>query len=166
MVVNYSEANDLLPEGEYECIIRQVALDVTRGGTEYIDIPLIIRNDVERNPRRGGIIFHKLWRRKEPTAADKACNGFSAKQIQSLSKAAGLPNGKSYPDMEEWMADLAGRLVRATVYHEEYKGVEQAKVSWVNQTREPICKHVYNGAAPAPDGPELQEMDNEEDVPF
>lgn len=166
MVVDYNAANDLIPEGEYECIIRQVAVDVTRNGTEYIDVPLIIRNDVEENPRRGGTIYHKLWRRREPTAADLACDGFSAKQIQSLSKAAGLPNGKSYPSMDEWMEELAGKLVRVTVYHEEYKGVEQARVSWVNQTRKPDCRHVYKDAAPGLEGPELREIGNEDDVPF
>ena len=37
--VNYDEAtegSDLIPEGEYECIIKYAGEDATRGGTVYM----------------------------------------------------------------------------------------------------------------------------------
>lgn len=152
MKVNYEEAKaGLIPEGEYEVMIQEARMIFTRGGTPCIDMPLIIREDVDENPRKSGRIFHTLWKRKEPTAADLACEGYSAKQVQMLSKAAGLPNGRDYANMQDWCDDLKGRFLRVTVGHEEYRGQTNARVKWTNETKHP------NGFSP---------IDDESDVPF
>ena len=39
---------NLKPEGDYEVLISKVHIDVTRGGTEYISIPMTIREDVDQ----------------------------------------------------------------------------------------------------------------------
>lgn len=134
--VDHSQASSLLPEGEYECIIKFARQTATPKGIPFIDIPLIIRKDVE-NPKKGGKIYHSLWMKNEPTQADMACDGYSAKQIQSLSKAAGLPNGKAYASIDDWCNDLAGKLIRVTVYHSEYKGKVNVRVRWANETQYP-----------------------------
>lgn len=172
--VDHSQANSLLPEGEYECIIEFARQTTTRNGTPFINIPLIIRKDVADNPKKAGKIFHSLWMKKEPTPADNACDGYSAKQIQSLSKAAGLPNGKSYANMEEWCADLAGKPIRVTVYHDEYKGNVNARVSWTNETKYPnvaaLDKETHqamHGNIFASNNPDFTEIQNDpDDVPF
>ena len=168
--VDHSQASaGLLPEGEYECIIEFARQTTTRMGTPFIDIPLLIRKDVPDNPRHGGKIFHSLWMKREPTQADLACDGYSAKQIQSLSKAAGLPNGNAYADIDEWCADLAGRTVRVTVAHNTYKGNTNARVKWVNETRHPTVVAADEETTAALAGRDgftpLPKGDND-DVPF
>lgn len=152
MKINYDEAkSEIIPVGEYEVTIQEARMTYTRSGTPCIDIPLIIREDIDENPVSSGRIFHTLWKRKEPTIADQACDGFSSKQVQMLSKAAGLPNGKAYDNMQEWCDDLKGRFLRVTVEHEEYNGQTRARVKWTNESKRP------NGFTP---------VDDESDVPF
>lgn len=158
--VDHNQAASLLPEGEYECIIKEAYQTATRLGTPFINIPLIIRDDVPDNPQHGRI-NHNLWMKREPTDADRACDGYSAKQIQALSKAAGLPNGRQYADIDDWCADLAGRTVRVTVEHDTYKGSTNARVKWVNESRYPAsveAEAIQQGFSPIDAG--------DDDVPF
>lgn len=167
--VDHSQANSLLPEGEYECIIEFARQTTTRMGTPYINIPLIIRKDVADNPKKAGKIFHSLWMKKEPTPADNACDGYSAKQIQTLSKAAGLPNGKGYASIDDWCNDLAGKLIRVTVYHAEYNGNVNARVSWTNETKYPnvIAEDTETQTALQGEGfTPIQGSFADDDVPF
>jgi hypothetical protein len=164
--INHNEASSsggLMPVGEYECIIKSALEDVTKGGTIFINVPLVVRNDIEQ-PYKNAYIWHSIWQVKEPKEADKACQGFSSFGIQSLSKAAGLQNGKKYASLAEWGADLKLKLVRVSVKHEEYQGNTQAKVKFVNETKFPTCNHVWKNqpasAGLMPDGIK------DDDLPF
>lgn len=146
--VDHSQAADLLPAGEYEAVIKYAGEAVTEGGKEYIAVTLIIRNDVDQKQKNRSI-RHSIWHKKEPSPADIACGGYSSKQIQSLSKAAGLPNGKEYGNLEDWCEDLANKPVRITVEHEEYpegSGTFHARVRWINESRALPCRHVWKGS--------------------
>lgn len=133
MIVNHKEAEpsySLPPEGEYECMIEQAAESATLKLTPFLDIRLRIRTDVP-NPC-AGILFHRIWKKRQPTPADIACEGYVAWQVQSLSKAAQLPDGKEYATLDDWCADLIGRCIRVTVEHEEYNGRKRARVQHVD----------------------------------
>ncbi len=135
--VDYKAAdNDVRPEGEYECIIKSARQSVTRSGSECIEVCMEVRRDVE-NPR-GGQIFYKIWKAKNPNKADTACEGYLSSWIQSLSKASGMSNGKNYESIDEWCSDLAGRTVRAKVIHGEYRGRIKAEVDEVYETKFPL----------------------------
>lgn len=175
--LDYSKTDNIIPEGKYECIIENIYENITPGGTVYIDIPLIVRNDIEQKYKNAHI-WHAIWKKKEPNQADEACGGYSSYQINALSKAAGLPAGKQYAGLAEWMEDLKGKLLIATIKHEEYKGKQQAKVYSIANTLHPDCKHVFKknldapppkAAAPAvnnnDDFSEL-EVGDDDDLPF
>lgn len=161
--INNSRAEAILPEGEYECIIKEAYQTVSRKGTPFIGIPLTIRTDVRENPQRGGEIFHCMWMKKSPNQADLACDGYSAKQVQMLSNAAGLPNGKKYADIDEWCEDLEGRPIRATVEHAEYRGSTSARVKWVNETFYPNVLKAKDAHAKPDD---FTTVDDDDDLPF
>ena len=169
-----SEGFDVLPEGEYECIIKYAGEDATRGGTVYMGVTLVVRNDIDQKGKNA-YIWHHIWQRKEPTPADNACGGYSSKQIQSLSKAAHLPNGKKYETLSDWADELKNKVVRVTVEHDEYQGKTNVKVKWVNESRVPECKHQWKTAnqsvpteetAPAQDGFEEVSPMVDDDLPF
>jgi hypothetical protein len=146
--VNYDEAaegSDIIPEGEYECIIKYAGEDATKGGTMYMGVTLVVRNDVNQ-PCKNKYIWHHIWQKKEPSPADLACSGYSSKQINAVSKAAKLPNGKSYDSLADWADGLKNKIVRVTVEHEEYQGKTNARVKWVNESKCPDCQHKWKGA--------------------
>lgn len=175
--VDYSQASGnsggIVPEGEYEVIIKSAIEDATPRGAMFINVPLIIRNDIEQ-PYKNAYIWHKIWQLKQPSDADKACGGYSSKGIQNLSKAAGLENGKKYPDLQAWGDDLKGKLIRVKVKHEEFNNETQVRVQYVNETKHPECKHVFKSAAgqPAAVPPEMTNdnfyplNEDDDDLPF
>lgn len=142
--VDYNQApqTKLIPEGEYEVVIKSAYEDISNGGTVFFNVPLIVRNDVEQ-PYQDAYIWHKLWKKKDPTPEDLACDGYSYKQIQGLSKAAELPNGKNYATLTEWGEDLKGLPIRVVVEHDTYNGKTNARVKYLNETNHAPCNHVY-----------------------
>lgn len=139
---NAEQGGTLLPKGEYEVIIKYAVEDVAKSGKPYINIPMIIRNDVDQ-PRKGAYHWHSLWKRKEPTSADLAVGGYGASNINLLSKEANLGDGKRYASLDEWCKDLKNRLLRITIGHEEYNGKKQAKIENISATKYPTCNHVF-----------------------
>jgi len=139
-----SDSGTLLPIGEYEIIFKYLGEDVTNKGSMYVNVTAVVRNDVDQ-PYKNKYVWDKLWHVKEPSAADKSVGGYSFKRIQMISKAAGLPNGKKYENLEAWCDELANKFVRITIEHEEYNGKTDAKVKWYNESKSPVCKHVWKG---------------------
>ena len=140
---NYDDVESgILPEGLYECVIKSASMNVTKKGTEYFDVRLVIRNDVQQK-YQNKYIFHSIWKKKEPSEADMQVDGFSFKQIMSLAKAVKVPAGKNYADLNEMGKDLIGRPVLAEIYHDTSSGQPNVRVKYVNESKYPDCKHVY-----------------------
>lgn len=151
LTINHDDAmegSNILPEGEYEVFIKYICEDVTKSGTIHIAATLIIRNDVEQG-YKNKYIWYNLWKRKNPSATDAACNDYGARDIQTLSKSAGLTNGKKYEGLDDWFEDLKGKVIRVTIKHEEFNGQQQAKVNYVNPSRYPENKHLFKSNNPA-----------------
>ena len=147
---SYEEINDdygTLPEGEYEVVIRNIEERTTPNGATGLNLSLVIRNDVEQN-YKDRYIFYTLWKRKEPTAADKQVQGYGFKQVMRLAKSAGLPSGKAYETLEDMCKDLMHRPLKVTLEHREYNGKTQENVKCVNASEHPDCKHVFKEATP------------------
>lgn len=163
---NY-EQNTLLPEGDYECIIKAAYLTATKGGTEYFSVRFIIRNDVPQKYQNKNI-FHAIWKKREPTADDNKVEGFSYKQLMNLAKSAKLPKGKNYETLNEFGEDLVGKCVKVVIEHNEYNGETQEKVRYTAETKYPDCKHAFKATEPLQ---EVQTKTDEEvsvddDLPF
>lgn len=133
--VDYDSANNLVAPGSYECRIVEAFTNATSGGTLFFSVRMAIRDDVEQ-PHKGRIIFHRIYRKKEPTAEDMTVDGYSFKQLMSLCRAAQLPNGKSYASLDDLGNDLAGRDLKVTVEHEfnDYRGEKEVRVKWLNKS--------------------------------
>ena len=162
--INHSAAFDVIPEGDYEFVITSCRINATRGGTEYIDVQLTVRNDVAQS-QQNRVVYNPIWRAKNPAAEDAACDGFRARDINQLSRAAALENGKSYTGIDEWCADLVGKAVRATVYHDEYNGNVNARIRRMSKTNFHDIQHRAQGFGAAPAAP-AQVTTTEENCPF
>ena len=147
---NYDEignGSELLPEGRYEVIIKTAQLNATKNETPYIDVRMVIRNDVEQK-YQNKYIFHSIWKKREPSPQDLNVDGYSFKQLMSLAKAAKLPSGKNYGSIEELCADFVGKCVIAEIEHkEDNSGKMRERVKFCYESAFPNCKHVFKEAA-------------------
>lgn len=182
---NQAEAEQgysIKPEGEYECIIVKCEERTTKNGATGLNFAYVIRNDVEQK-FKNGYIFDTLWKRKEPTDADKSVNGYGFNQIMALGKAAQLSDGKDYGSLDEFINELKNKPIRVTIEHEEYNGKMQERASYKNPTKFPDVKHIakeksntaqttYAAQPTASFAPiqaqqqEFQELTDDEDLPF
>ena len=144
---NHSQADTgLKAEGNYEVIITSCEEKTNKNDKTSLNLTLTIRNDVEQK-YANGCLFYTAWKAKEPTEYDLAVDGYRYSQIMSISKAANLPDGKSYKDLKEFCADLIGKCVLATLNHREYNGKTYENVQYLNPTKFPDCKHKFKKAA-------------------
>ena len=121
------QGSSLKPEGDYECIITGIEERTTKNGATGLNFTLVIRNDVEGQRYGNACLFYTLWKRREPTDADKQVNGYSFGQVMAIGKAAALPDGKAYKDLAEYCQDLVDKCIRVTLKHEsnpDYKNGE------------------------------------------
>ena len=114
------ESRELIPEGEYECIILSAFLNATQSGTQYFSVRMVVRNDVPQSYKNKNI-YHAIWQRKpdKQTAQDKMVDGFSFRQLMNLCRAAGIAKGRSYETLDELGRDLKGKCIRVTIGHDE-----------------------------------------------
>lgn len=133
--------SNLKPEGDYEVLIVKAEERQTKNGKLGLNLSMVIRNDVDQ-AYKNGYIFHTLWKRREPTAADRQVNGYSFGQVMALGKAAQLPDGKDYPDLTAFLQDLIGKPVRVHLVHDTYNNTERESVSCINPTNDPDVRHI------------------------
>lgn len=151
--VNYDEMNafEEVTPGEYEVIIKSATRNATPNGKEYLDIQLQVRNDVVQKCHNG-MIFHKIWKKNEPTAADP--DDYVGFQINQLSKACMIPNNAQIPNLDTWLSNqyILGRPIKVKVVNEPYNGKDQLKVAWLKETAFPNVSHQANKKTETPTG--------------
>lgn len=163
---DYKNLNDdLIPEGKYEVVIKSAGFGATPWGTEYIDLPLVVRNDVEQS-YQNKYIFYKLWKKNEPDERDKECNNFSAKQIFKLCQAVGIPENKKFENLEEIFAELSHKPIFVGIKHDVYNDKKQAKISFTTATKFPECKHEFKKDDVKKGNKSIEITFDEEDIPF
>lgn len=148
---DYSEVKEeygLIPEGEYEVVIRNIEQRTTPNGSVGLSMSLVIRNDVDQKCK-DRYVFHNLWKRREPTDADKQVQGYSFNQVMRLAKSAKLPSGKAFETVLDLCEELMKRPIRITIEHETYNEKERENVKYINESKFPDCKHVPKEKQPA-----------------
>lgn len=166
-------------DGTYECLIVRCGENVNKNGKELVEFHLIIRNDIQQE-HKNQFIFENRY---PSNATGKHYMPF----FNTVGKAAGLQNGKTYSNFKELLDDYVGKPVKVTVANEEseYQGKTYQNLnikSW-DSTEFPNVQHVHKnnnqqqqqqgGQAPAQQQPMYQQqtpIDNtqvpEEDLPF
>lgn len=116
--IDYSKAQEFatITDGTYEVVIKSAKPDASKGGTDFMNIQLKIRDDFEQK-FKNNLIFHKIWVSKETQQYNSA-------QVNALAKAAQLPDGAKYAGVEEFLNALVGKHLKVTVRNEksEYNG--------------------------------------------
>lgn len=130
------EQQGLIKPGDYEVIIKEVTEGASQQkGTPYIQVELVVRNDINQEYKNKHI-WYTIW--DTPTTREK---GMYAKQINTISKHAGVQNGASFNSIADWGRFIQNRPVLATVKLEEYNGEQKERVSFISATKFPQCQH-------------------------
>lgn len=147
---NSAATSALKPEGRYETIITSVDEKTYKSGSTSLSFRLTIRNDIPEQKYGNACLFYQIWKAKEPTKEDLAVNGYTFGRLMAVGKAAKLTDGKEYKDLAEYCDDLVGKCVIAVVKHEtDDKGTTREKVSYLEPTQYPDCKHKFKTAVTA-----------------
>ena len=140
---------NLIPEGTYEVILKDGGyMDSTKGGTVYMNIPMVVRNSIWVNSTQKHIDF----------------------KTGAISAAISIPPGTEFESIEQWGAFLKGKVLRVSVRHEEYNGTMQANINGYYKTEFPDVKHVFKSKSvavvPDPDDFEEIPVPDDGDIPF
>lgn len=105
-----------IQDGTYETVITKFEESATQSGTEFADVRLTVRNDIDQK-YKNNIIFHRVWKAK-------ATQKYDMRFFNTIGSAAQLQQGKQYNSIEELFQDFLGKPVRVTVKNEtsEYNG--------------------------------------------
>ncbi len=149
---NYSELNDLLPEGTYEALITTASEETDQTQRTRLSFTLTIRNDVQQECQNR-TMFHSMYKLKDPKPMDAQVGNYSFQMIMRIAAAAKLPENKQYNSLAELMNDMVNRPVKIDVYHDEYNGKKSVKIKYWNASDKPEIQHQFKqkpAQTPAP----------------
>lgn len=151
------EGGGLITEGDYEVVVFKAFEDVAKTGTMFINLHLIIRNDIEQK-HKNQFLFGSLWQSKET-------GQYHSGMINTVAKALRIENGKKFNNLEELLSDFVGKTARVNVKHEEYNGNVNARVKGWESSRTNGCNHAYK-TEPSNTGIEGFHPVSNDDIPF
>lgn len=151
------EGGGLIAEGDYEVVVLKAFEDAAKSGTQFINLHLIIRNDIDQK-HKNQFLFGSLWRNKES-------GQYHAGMINTVAKAFKIENGKKFNNLEELLKEFIGKTARVNVKHEEYNGNTNARVKGWEQSRFNGCNHVYKTSEQTNTIPEGFHL-TDDDIPF
>lgn len=142
----YDSNNNAVTAGEYEVVIRAVKEGKTSSGTAYLNISMQIRSDVQQ-PFGGSMLYHKIWRAKNPKTEDLQVNGYLFFKVMELAKAAGIPTGRNYENLYQLLNDFMGKPVRVSVSTYDNNGYTNYDFDSIKPSKIPLPPAQY---APQP----------------
>lgn len=155
-----------IKDGEYEAVIYMMAEDVTPSGAVFVNVNMIIRNDVEQ-PHKNQHIFHRIFQAK-------ATGKYNMMMFNTIGFAAGLTNGKQYSSFEELLDDYVGKPVRVRVKNEdsEYNGKTYTNLNVKNWDKTKVTglnhqwKEAPRKASDPANQPFTEQVVSDDDLPF
>lgn len=144
LTTDYSDLQDNtfgpLPEGDYELVIKQADLRSSKAGREYMNFQMVVRNDLDKVPElektnakyHNRVLFASIF-------TDKETNKYNTDDLMYYLKAAQVPEGTQFNDIQQFMDTLVGKPIRARVTQSEntYQGETTIQNNvWPNRVSE------------------------------
>lgn len=145
-------------DGKYEVVVNMVKEDATPSGSEFVQVDLIIRNDVQQKFSNAHI-FHRIWKSKDT-------GKYNFKSFNTLGWAFRLQEGKNYKDLNDLLQDFLYKTALVTVKNEtsEFNGktYENLNVKRWEQSKFTNLQHQFKNKEP-----QVQSVDiSDDDLPF
>lgn len=157
--VNYEEAfegNTLMKEGDYEILVAKAKQDQTKGGTDCINMQLVVRNDIDQQ-YKNKCIFNSMFKGRET-------GQYHSGMLNTMAKALKIENGKRYDSLDALLADFVGKTAKVTIKHETYNDKTNERVKAWKATDFTACNHVFKDKDAAVTG--ISPVDDGEEIPF
>lgn len=126
-------------DGSYEVVCVQACENCTEGGTVYVQVTFVVRNDVAQE-HQNQKIFHKIWQSKDT-------GQYNIKNFNTLGAAMQLQQGKKYTSLDDLLQDFVGKcaLIRVKNEQSEYNGktYDNLNIKSFNKTNFEGCNHRY-----------------------
>lgn len=132
---NYRNLNNLMEKGEYEFVISDAYEQRPDGGTPYIALLLVVRNDIEQKYQNKAVRVRKYL--------SEGAMPYTERDMNTISKCVGLAEGVEFGNIDSWGDAVRGRPIRAAVKHREYNGDTYEDISFYKRSDAPECKHVW-----------------------
>lgn len=136
--VNYDEAfegSGLMAEGTYEVLVVKAAEDVTKNGTEHINMHLVVRNDIDQK-YKNKYVFHSMFKGKQT-------GQYHSGILNTIAKALQIQNGKKFDSLDALLKDFVGKTAKITIKHEEYNGNTNERVKAWEPSKFTTCNHQF-----------------------
>jgi len=151
-----------IADGVYEVVVNIASEDVTKGGTEYAQLDLIVRNDVQQK-HQNQHIFHKVWKKKDT-------GKYNFKTFNTLGWAFKLNEGKSYSNIDELLQDFVMKTAKVTVKNEQSefngKSYDNLNVKRWEQSAFPNIQHQFKDSSKPNDFAGGSIDISDDDLPF
>lgn len=126
-------------DGMYEVIVNIAAEKSTPSGAEYVEVDLIIRNDIQQE-HQNQHIFHKIWKKKDT-------GKYNLQAFNTLGWAFKLQEGKNYNGIDDLLQDFFMKVAKVMVKNEtsEFKGksYDNLNVKRWEQSAFPQSQHQF-----------------------
>jgi len=122
----------LLKDGEYEMMIMDSKHGITEGGSEYIELSLKVRDDIEQESQNE-YLTERIYKSKET-------GEYSVRRINNICKSAGIPENSEFEDEEDLGRNLLACLVIAVVkiQFDDYRGEDINRIAYYKPTKIPL----------------------------
>lgn len=153
-----------IKDGSYEVVVNRASEEATPSGAEYIELDLIVRNDVEQEYKNKHI-FAKIWKAKKT-------NKYNEGTIMAVADALQLKDGTTYNSFEELLADFVLKTAYVTVKTEESQDKRYKNVNvnyWDKSNVKGVMKHEFKKGDEPSFGPSQNNQNNivqDDDLPF
>lgn len=151
---NKPEEFTLIPEGDYECILKVEKQTTKTSGTEYISVAVRIRDDVDQVCKTR-IVFDKIWKDKENP------NLYNQKKINKLLGTQHLEEGHVFDTIDDVINFLNGAYVKAHI-NTSYDEYWQKDVNYVSYYKSSEAKPKTIGAKEEV----VVDLVDDDDLPF
>lgn len=116
--VNYDEAGgfDVLPVGDYECMVSEVKVTESSTGKPMLKATLTIRDDIEQGGQKRKIFDNMVEQENMMW------------KFQQVAKAAGIPNNADLDTLSDFAGAIQFKPVRISLGQRTYNGELQNNV--------------------------------------
>lgn len=156
-----------IQDGRYEVVVNQVNEKSTPSGAEYVELDLIIRNDLEQKSKNAHI-FHKIWKAKDT-------GKYNMKTFNTIGSSLQTQEGKIYNSMNDLLDDFVMKTCAVEVKNEtnEYNGKSYTNVNvkrWNVTESKGVFAHKFKDAKSTNDSKftaNTNQIDiSDDDLPF
>lgn len=122
----------LLEDGTYEVQIMEAEFGKADTGSEYIELTIKVREDVEQEGG-GHTLYERMWK-------NNSTGEYNQKRLNNLCKSAGIPEGTEFADEQDFCQYITGKIVKINLVKkfDDYRNEDINSIVFYQSTDAPL----------------------------